>query len=372
MTADQLQALINVANNPNFTTWEQRAVHLNTLFGTDYTESKWRKDYAAYTISVAHDPTPVIEELQQLEDSIYIESYKLKRHNTYRRKLLREMSQIELVIDSIIDSIEPYIPRTPSRPPMFHTPSPYVGHILAMADAHYGRIGVNIEDKLQLILSETKDYADQFAVQHLNVLVLGDMIDGLLRTTQFQFIEKLPFDQVFEFSDIFASFLFELNEIVPITVHYSTSSNHTENRPLNSDRLDFVTEDYERVIAKFLQKSCPHLDIRTYEQGIIDFALADFNILAMHGHQFSKKAGQIQELSFQRGKRYDYMYYGHYHHESSKTVAEAECHNIQAIGVPALTDTDEYAQRLGSSSKAGVLLEGFTKQGRKMTSRVIL
>jgi len=281
---------------------------------------------------------------------------------------------VDLIIESALDSISPYT----QRPPALNTELPiealpdFQGHILTLADAHYGRTGVNTRSLLQDVLKQALRYIRAYDVKHLHVLVLGDMIDGLLRTSQFQFIEKLPLDQVFDFSDIFASFIEELSTFTKLTVHYSTSANHTEVRPLGSNRLDFKSEDYERVIAKFLQKTLPFIPIKTYDEGIIDFKLGDFNIIALHGHQFSKKAGQLQNLSFTRDKKYDYMFYGHYHHEKMETIAEAKAHNIQAIGCPALTITDEYAETHGLSAKAGALLQGFTANGMTLTQRIVL
>lgn len=310
------------------------------------------------------------QQIQEAKDTLYKESYKLKRHNSHRRKLLQHQAQIELILDSIQDSLEPYRygvvdVETPKALPSLNN----LGEILTLSDAHYGRVGINIQEKLDHLLSRLYDLQPR----NLHILVLGDMIDGLLRTSQFQFIEKLPLDQCFEFADIFERFLLKLAKLIPpFTVHYVTQSNHSEIRPLGSSRLDFKTEDYERIIARDLVKTCPNIPIHVYEDGIIDFSLGKFNILGIHGHQFKGKAGTIQHLSYQRDKVYDYMFYGHYHHEKIETIAEGETHNKKTIGVPALADTDEYAMTLGSSSLAEVHLHEITSEGLSVTRRFLL
>ena len=284
--------------------------------------------------------------------------------------MLQQQSQVELIIDSIEDSLTPYKYGivdviTPTALPPLDT----FGTVLTLSDAHYGRKGINIQEKLDHLLTRLYDLQPS----NLHILVLGDMIDGLLRTSQFQFIEKLPLDQCFEFADIMGRFLMKLKKLIPpFTVHYVTQSNHSEIRPLGSDRLDFKTEDYERIIARDLVKTCPDIPIHVYNDGIIDFSLGGFNILGIHGHQFNGKAGAVQHLSYLRDKIYDYMFYGHYHHEKIETIAEGATHNKKTIGVPALADTDEYAMTLGTSSLAEVHLHEFTKEGLSVTRRFLL
>lgn len=329
---------------------------MNQLLNKNYSESKYRKDYQQGLRYLKNT------DQQELLDQLEIEKKKIHRLNTLRNKQIRELAQRELILETIEDSILPYKNPTPRLTPNQNQQQQqqHTGHILTLADAHFGRKKENTKDKLNTILTETEQYVKETGVNPetpLTVQFLGDMVDGLLRTSQFQFIELMPLDQVFELSDLLADFLYRLSKITPLRVFYTTSSNHSEIRPLNANRLDFKTEDYERIIVKFLQTRLPYLQI--HSDPILEYQIGDFNILALHGHQVNKKDSIIKNQK----KVYDYIYYGHYHHENQ---------TYERIGVPAIADPDEYALYNAGVTPPQVLIDAFTDKGRVNTRRIIL
>ena len=185
---------------------------MNQLLNKNYTESKYRKDYQQGQRYLRNT------DQQELLDQLEIEKKKIHRLNTLRNKQIRELAHKELILETIEDSLKPY--ETPNITISTNKIKPrqtqHTGHILTLADAHFGRKKENTKDKLNTILTETEQYVKETGVNLLTVQFLGDMVDGLLRASQFQFIELMPLDQVFELSDLLADFLYRLSKITPL------------------------------------------------------------------------------------------------------------------------------------------------------------
>src|SRR5690606_30434328 len=90
-------------------------------------------------------------------------------------------------------------------------------------------------------------------IDSITVLNLGDSTDGLLRFSQMKFLQLGIADQVMGFGEFMSEWLNKLSEYAKVD-YYSLTANHTEIRPLNSQRGDFPEENVERLITWFIKE----------------------------------------------------------------------------------------------------------------------
>jgi hypothetical protein len=109
------------------------------------------------------------------------------------------------------------------------------------------------------------------------------------------------------------------------------------------------------------------------DEGIVDFELLGFNIVACHGHQLKSKKNAIRDLSMLKRKFFDYLYISHFHHGSTLTVGETETNNIEVIQLPSVMGSDEYSDTFMAGAKAGANLSIYeTGKGRTISYNFVL
>lgn len=143
------------------------------------------------------------------------------------------------------------------------------------------------------ILSETVEYIQKENLDELVVLNGADSVEGMaLRVSQLTALQYGFIDQVIKYSRYKAEWLLELSKHVKIKYIHIPSANHTELRLHNTNRSEMPKEDVERIIATYIHdvlKDNERIEVPLYDEGIVDFKLLEFEIVACHGHQIKNK-----------------------------------------------------------------------------------
>lgn len=364
--------------------WDGVAEVLNKERGEHWGESKYRKWFNAFKEGLEYQQRKiassdeVLDELELKKIELLEERKKLQTIRTEYNKIAREKSRRELLFEQIRDAFEKldvpdynFIPTSP--PPLNQS------HVLAFGDIHFGKEFKSIHNeyseeiamnRMNEILNETVKFANKNQIAILDAINLADSIEGMtLRISQMQSLQSGFTDQVIKFSKFYAKWIRELSKYVKVNLHHLTSANHSEIRPFGSNRGEYPAEDMERIIGMYIQdvlEGHDNIKINTYENGIAEFKVLNYNIIGLHGHQLKNKKAAIKDLSLQRRKFYDFCFMGHLHNAETLTIGEGKSNNVQLIQVPSVMGSDEYADSLFVGGKAGAMITTFT-EGKGLT-----
>lgn len=327
----------------------------------------------------------ILDELEMKKLELLEERKKLQTVRVEYNRIAREKARRDLLFEYTREGFEKLEVVDPEVV-IDYEHSPEQEHLLSFGDIHFGKkfkslrneyseeIAIN---RMNAIIEDTVKYLSKNNVTYLNVLNLADSIEGMtLRTSQLQSLQSGFVDQVIKFSKYYAKWIRELSKYTHVNLHHIDSSNHTEIRPHNSKRGEYPAEDMERIIGMYIHdvlEDHERIDINLHKGGFAEFKLLDYEFIALHGHQLKGKKNTIKDLSFHRRKFYDYAVLGHWHNLDISTVGEGLTNNVQAIQVPSVMGSDEYADSLLTGAKAGALITTFTKgKGLTDTHNIIL
>jgi hypothetical protein len=209
------------------------------------------------------------------------------------------------------------------------------------------------------------------------VLNGADSVEGMaLRVSQLTALQYGFIDQVIKYARYKVEWLKELSKHVKVKYIHIPSANHTELRVHGTSRGEMPKEDVERIIAVYIHdmlKDNERIDVPMYDEGIVDFEILDYSIVAAHGHQIKNKKNAIRDLSMLKRKFFDFMYVSHFHHGNTLTVGEGLSHNIEVIQLPSIMGSDEYSDSFFSGAKAGASLDIYEEgKGRSISYNFIL
>lgn len=358
--------------------WQDVADILNKERGENWSESKYRKWFSNFHSGVEYaqrkgiDSKEILDEIELKKIELLEERKKLQTLRTEYNRIAREKARRELLFEFVRDAFEKIEPVEPVVNLTFDNLEQE--HVLAFGDIHFGKkfeslhneyseeIAIN---RMNALIEDTVRYLDKHNVSHLNVLNLGDNIEGMtLRVSQLQSLQSGFVDQVIKFSRYYARWIRELSKYAHINLFHIEQSNHAQVRPYNSTRNEFPAEDLERIIGMYIQdtlKDHDRINIVLGENGVAEFNLLGYEIVALHGHQLKGKKNALKDLSFHRRKFYDYLYIAHWHNVDISTIGESLTNNVQTIQVPSIMGSDPYSDSLFTGAKAGAVITTFTK-----------
>lgn len=365
--------------------WKTIGDLLNSESGNEFTSDKWRKEIQNFMTAYSHFAEDNIgtEKLLEQEQKILEQRKKLQVYTNLRHKDARLSARQSLITDELVEKWD----KLPVPSPLF---SPYnsnspESHILSLGDIHFGKFGESLNNsydeekainRMNEILSETVSFLQYKHKNYIDTIIGGDSIDGMLRINQLQAIQDGYIDQTIKFSRFLASWLNEFSKYTKLNIHYLTSSNHTQIRPLGSKRNDFSGEDLEKVIAAYNHDVLINNDrikFNTYKDGFADFDVQGYNICSLHGHQVKKDKNIINRLSALHRKFYDYCFMFHFHYEGLDTLGSGVDNNIQLIQCPSVCGSDGYSDRLLTSAMPEAMITTLTKgKGKTDTHEIIL
>jgi len=236
--------------------------------------------------------------------------------------------------------------------------------ILMFSDLH---LGINCNNfynvynkdvakrRLDKLSKETIRYCKKFNIEQLNVLGLGDFIQGIIHINGRIQTQMNVVEQVILASEYLSEFLNSLSAAAPIITYRSCTDNHSR---VSADREEAIEgENLNKLIDFYLETRLAGTKIQFVKDNM-DESLGDFylmngkHVVYAHGHldsvnrTFENFVGATRQFV-------DYMILGHYHCEKAKSFQGARVFVNGSI-----CGTEEYAlsKRLFSEPSQTILL----------------
>jgi hypothetical protein len=377
-------------------TWEDLAAILNTQCGINEEDfrgsSAWRKRYRVMQQAwddVFSKQGFVDEHYETLRDQKH--ELEKERQKLYATKIeaqrnLRQESRSELFYENIRNAIETLpVPEIVSHDVMYSAGNKE--YLLCLADIQAGakfEIPTNTyslaicEERFNILLDDVINYIKANDIVRLNVVGLGDSVQGILRLTDLKLNETSVVEATVMVARMIACFLNQLSAYCYVDYYHVPTSNHSQTRPLGSKASELACEDMEYVIGNYISDMLyvnNRINIHMNNKyDYIEIPIFNFNIMALHGHTIKNLDTALKDLSVAHRKLIDYVIVGHWHNGKVIPGNEHEHHDTEVLMCPSFQGTDPYAfYKLGLSSKAACKMFVFDeKYGCTGTEKFIL
>lgn len=351
------------------------------LFGVELNSHECRKRMYGVLNILEQVEDEIVNSISSSEllDEITTKTLELKKErqknqtiNAQINKNLRLVARNEMTQDLVvqaIDNLEPLIfPKSIIRDVSSQEA------ILPISDVHFGKECVikglkgeiineyNEEiyrERMDLLLSETIRICAKEDITKVNILLTGDLIDGILRMTQLQRIQYGIIDSTMRLAEHLAGWFNELSGHVDIDV-YSCLGNHSQIRPLGSGNGDFAEENMETIILWYLKSRLlnnRNVRIIDNESDFIFFNCKGINVMASHGEERNLEQA-IKDYMLLYNEKIDLFIGGHLHTKENKSIGIS--HNglsdVEYCRVKSICSIDDYSTKLRKSSGAGTSL----------------
>ena len=387
--------------------WDETAYILNVNLGYDYSESKYRKDYArekaAYyrglsdaegeaesvgsgcpvgptslefaipvgPRTIPGDPGP--ESYTLTDDDVALrEKYSYATEKTPYYRLMRQDSRFERFYSMVAEQIKRLPPpdflREDNRGAMddeeFHD------FVMTLADLHIGACFESVnnsysmaiaKERFNLLLGRVSKFVNDHNIETLKILSLGDVVQGILRISDLK-LNEAPVVDAFVFAmRLIADFLNKLSAYCYIQFYQVCYSNHDQLRPLGTKASELAAEDLGKILYAYLRDTLENNQrieiIADTEHDYLEF----FNCIAMHGHQINNLNTVSKDLTTRHRKFFDYVFLGHTHSAKELIASTGEHHNLEVLISSSVVGEDPYADKLMVGSKASVKIFEFDK-----------
>lgn len=357
-------------------TWDDVAALMNMLLGYDYGEAKYRKQYAIlkkiYENSESCSDEEYLNELQELKQELKSERIKIQTLNLERNKIDRIGARQELFYEQIGQYIQSR--EVPKLEPKYLPRNKRMKYLLGIADIHanaYWKTATNeysmkiVKDRLSLLLTEIISFIREKQLDELNIILLGDLIDGCLRMSNLQAMDSTVSKSIADISDMLIGFLEVLVEKTHIHINLFDVIYGNHSMPRFLQNYD-VREDLGYTIHRYIKtglRNNQNIDMYSPLDGdmYLDFKIWDFNIIGFHGHTEKNQSEAIKNFTIQRRKLYDYSVCGHLHSNQKTGVSLDGFHDVENIQFPSFCGDDPYSNSIHKISKGSCMICGFDK-----------
>ena len=333
-------------------------------------------------------------EKAETADRNFMERQKLADIQRGIRKDMREMSRTELLCEQIGEAIKS-LPEIKIE--KFCTGAPKQSGtkrelVVGMGDFHFGADftvrGLRgeqlnwynsyvFEKRMAMLATEIMKITEKEKPEQITVMIVGDMLDGMLRQGQLQRLEYGAVESAMRLSETLSQWLADLEERVQIPIRvYAVRGNHGEIRPLGSKAGQFPEENLERIVMHYLRARFQEdqwiwiVDDDAPMHQMID--VCGFTYMLTHGQGVNIETMARDSVNLYN-KPIDVFMVGHLHKSQSFQSGIMNGTNIYVERVPSLCGVDPYAQSLGYGGQPGATIilmeEGY---GRRCVYPVIL
>lgn len=326
----------------------------------------------------------LLDELEEKKLEIIKERKKLQATKIELNRNLTHESRFELFYENIRDEIK----RLPL--PEFTVLPLSVGYrysedIQVFTDIHYGanfksennEYSTTIcKERFDILLGETIEYCKEQRISKLNVVELGDSIQGLLRLTDIKLNEVPVVQAVVEISRIIGNYLNQLSKYVYIDYFHTMQSNHSQTRPLGTKASELATEDLELVIGNYIKDLLAdnkRVNVHLSDKDYFTMNICGYDCLGMHGHQIKGIRNVVKDYSMLHRKFYQYVFLGHTHAGQTMVVGEGIDNAIEVLVTPSFIGSDLFSDSLKLGAKAMSKIYKFKEgKGLVQTTNIIL
>ena len=386
---DLVQEILDKKNGDNDKDWAE----IVEDFDLDCSPETLRK--AGVGVKLASDSgMRLTSEPQEAVDRSFIERQKLYDMQRGIRKDMRELSRTELLCETISNAIKE-LPEIDLG--KFYTGKPIQSGskrelVVGMGDFHYGaEFVVNglygevinrydshvFEKRMAMLMSYIAQIAEKEKPEQITIMIVGDMLDGMLRNSQISRLEYGVVESAMCLSETLSHWFADLEEIVQLPIRVcAVRGNHGEIRPLGSKAGQFPEENMERIIMHYLRARFEKDDWICICEGdapmtqMID--VCGYTFMLTHGQGVNIETMARDSVNLYN-KPIDLFMVGHLHKSQTFQSGIMNGTNIYVERVPSLCGVDPYAQSLGYGGQAGataiLMEEGY---GRRCVYPIVL
>lgn len=342
-------------------------------------ESAWRKYTMAYMDGYddcLEKNASLDDELQSLRtarEELYKAKVKVQDANREYRSSLRNDARFENLVDAIHSSVDKLNALKPLDIKAFQGQhlQDKVG-VLMLSDWHYGD-HINdftnnfdreiCQERLSMLLQETKEICKKESFSKLQILNLGDLVSGNIHVSTRVNNELDIITQVQEVSELIADFISQLSRSVPVIEFYSVTDNHARTNSSKPDHIE--SENFSRIIHWYLDarfKNAVNIKILNNKiNGVEDMEIGMIDIMGQkalftHGHN-DKLSTIVPDLTLLIKEFPIAVFTGHLHRNF-----EDEINEVDLIMSPSLIGVNKYAKSIRKSSLPRQKLVVFKKQ----------
>ena len=404
-TEDDYEIRICSLHDESNLTWDDIAAIINSALDWNYTESRYRKVWKAYCLGVKN--TAIQRRPRNKADGDYLttenrnieknenetskeinkpkytekeeelrESYASTSDRLAYFRELRQDSRFERFYKNVANAIE--------KVGKLEVPiklNPYKGkvvdkkYVVGLADLHLGAAFSAINNKYNIEIAKkrindcanyVRDFVLEKEIDEITVLSLGDMIQGMLRTSDLKLNETEVVNAFVIAMRLLAGFLNSISAYCNVRFIQVCYSNHEQPRYLGTKANELAGEDMGKILFAYLQDVLANNErieiLGDTERDYYEFKIFDFECFAEHGHQIKSITDANKNLTNRHRKFYDYVFLAHSHSTKELITAEAANHDVETLVLPSLIGSDPYADKLMVGSKAAMKIFGFHKK----------
>lgn len=186
--------------------------------------------------------------------------------------------------------------------------------VFVATDLHY----LGNKKQLNLIFNQwtsiIKKLIKEEKPKKLRIMILGDMVEGVLRKSALLEIKKGIVGQCIDFCQCFLSWINYISKLIPIKILFISESNHSELRLFDTKRSELKNEDMSLLMAAYICDSevvKNNSQIEFISGRIINENICGYVVHLTHGDKINNK--YLQNYQTIHNKHIDYLFLGHFH-----------------------------------------------------------
>lgn len=314
-----LQLLIDKANDATDLTWQEIVDSLGLYISKDNFRKELSGEFGAFAMMEylqENNPTESNEEFRRIKDELYKERQKLYDQRREYNKLLREEARFEHLKEVMLERMD-------EMPKLEFKSKPIaVGDksaVVLCSDWHLGLAVDNTKnvftvdicrERVQQLTSKTIEYCSINRVKSLTVLLGGDMVSGVIQTTNRVDQEEDVIQQLLDVSELCANMIQEFANNIPDVVVYSVFGNHA--RVIADKKQSLNRENFERLIPVYIRKRVNVPVHDSHGEDHIEFTVDNKRCVLAHGDRDSFNNFVVNYTRL-LGYTPDVIYAGHTH-----------------------------------------------------------
>ena len=319
--------------------WQDVANILNTILNTEFTESKFRKQYNTFKKMLDANQAKILSDdnyLKQIrleKQAVRQEKEKLfdERKELYR--MLRENSRFEDIVSKLENAFSSISDkRYISYSPIQHNNSSN-DLVVCLSDLHigteyYGFSGCYNSEvakrRLKSYLNRIIDIMKTHKAQNCHVVLLGDMISGNIHKIVSITNRENVVEQIKLACEYISDFVYSLGEYFDNVNIYSVAGNHSRLDTWKDNQLDERLDDLIIWFLKNTLKNCNniHVNDENLDNTVAAFTVKDRMYLAIHGDNDNLSEGDMSKLILWTGITPYCILLGHNHFPSMTELAD--------------------------------------------------
>ena len=341
--------------------WQNVADILNELLGTEYTESKFRKQFQAFNKMLSANRSKFVDSDEQIKE-IEVQKRELEKerkklsdarvdYNRLIRREARKESYIDMVKRIICEDVEPM--NIPIHYILFNSSTDLLVHLTDIhtgIEIHNWKNDFDSDILKQRIEKFTSDILDIRGMHQSEncYLVVGEILSGIIHNN-LRLQNNMDLMEQFKYvSELISAMLSRMANHFNHIYVYTTPGNHSRISPKKEEALD--GENMDILLPFYLKarmQNVKNITIcdNTIEPEIAMFNIRGNNVFATHGHKDSPSS-VVQNFTMMFNIKPDIVLLGHRHTNGLTTV-----YDTKVIESGCCSGSDNYAVSIRKVNK---------------------